>query len=192
MIDPLYEEFPEAVEADGNSYAVITDFREWVRFSDMINDSGLDPESKIIFLSNWLIEPPKIVTKAIVDAVFEFYKASALEPDPVEAEEHDGDDVPIRRPPTFDWKTDAVYIIADFQRYYGIDLLSCDMHWWRFRCLLIGLPDDSNVKKRISLRNRDPSQIKDNAERRRILEIQRKIAIPFEYDDNDVGEMFDM
>lgn len=191
MINPLYEEFPEAVEAEGHSYAVITDFREWIRFSDMINDNDAEPGDKIFLLSGWLTEPPEIITKAVVNAVFEFYKASALEPETAASGEQE-EETAIPRPPVFDWKTDAIYIIADFQRYYGIDLLSCSMHWWRFKCLLTALPDDSNVKKRISLRSRDPSQIKDNEERRRILEIQRKIAVPFEYSDEAVGEMFDM
>lgn len=192
MINPIYEEFPETVEADGNSYEIITDFREWIKFSDMMNDADLSSEEKIFLLKNWFIEPPEIITKLLIDAVFSFYRADELEFKKSDYDdENDENNQEIKRPPVFDWKIDAKCIIGDFQRFYGINLLESEMHWWRFRCLFSALPDDSQVQKRISIRSRDLSKIKDSSERQRIMEIQRKIAIPFEYDDDTICTIFD-
>ncbi len=192
MINPIYEEFPETIEADENSYGIITDFREWIKFSDMMNDSGLSSEEKIFLLKNWLTEPPEIITKPLVEAVFAFYRADELEFKKSDYDdENDENNHEIKRPPVFDWKIDARCVIGDFQWFYSINLLDCEMHWWRFRCLFSALPDDSQVQKRISVRSRDLSKIKDKSERMRIMEIQRKIAIPFEYDDDTICEILD-
>lgn len=192
MINPIYEEFPETVEVDGNSYEIITDFHEWIKFSDMMNDRSLSSEEKIFLLKDWLYEPPEIITKPLIDAVFSFYRADELELKKSDYDdENDENNQEIKRPPVFDWKIDAKCIIGDFQRFYSINLLDCEMHWWRFRCLFSALPDDSQVQKRIAVRSRDLSKIKDRSERQRIMEIQRKIAIPFEYDDDTICEIFD-
>lgn len=117
MINPIYEEFPETVEADGISYEIITDFREWIRFSDMINDRSLSSEEKIFLLKDWLYETPEIITKPLIDAVFSFYRADKLELKKSDSDdENDEDNQQIKRPPVFDWKIDAKCIIGDFQR----------------------------------------------------------------------------
>ncbi len=194
MIDALYDEFPETIEVDGEEYGILTDFREWIRFSDMLADNELTKEEKLYLLTNWLTETPRNITAKLVNAVFAFFRADALNPVPIESEEEQEDESPQpKRPPVFDWKYDAKFLIGDFRRYYGINLLSVKyMHWWEFRCLFAALPDDSMCRKRIDIRSKDLSQIKDKERRKQIAGIQRKIAIPFEYDDNDVGEMFDM
>lgn len=115
MINPIYEKFPETVEADGNSYKIITDFREWIKFSDMMNDGDLSSEEKIFLLRSWFIKPPEIITKPLIDAVFSFYRADELElKNPVSDDEDFGNNREIKRPPMFDWKIDARCVIGDF------------------------------------------------------------------------------
>lgn len=44
--------------------------------------------------------------------------------------------------PVLDWEADAAIVVADFMRFYGIDLTSADsdgIHWYRFCILLTGL-----------------------------------------------------
>lgn len=190
MINALYEPFPESVKADGHDYPIITDFREWIRFADMISDDDLTPEEKIITAMQWLHEPPERITEELIMAMLSFYRADALEPDLPEGSE-DTAEVP-RRPPVFSWKYDAKYIIGDFRRYYGIELLTAEMHWWKFRCLLASLPEDSACQTRIAYRSADLSKIKSDAERRRIMEIQRRIAIPYEMTDDEISAVFEV
>ena len=194
MINPLYEEFPETIEADGQEYGILTDFHEWIRFSDMLSDCELTKEEKIYLMTDWLTETPEKITAELVNAVFDFFRADALEPDRAESDDdYETEEEPqSRRPPVFDWKYDAKFVIGDFLRFYGIDLLSAEMHWWKFRCLFAALPDESQCRKRIDIRSTDLSQIKDKERRNQIAKIQRQIALPFEMDDDDMAAIFDM
>lgn len=194
MINALYEPFPEEIRADGVSYPIETDCREWFRFGDMLADQELTKEEKLYLMTEWLYEAPEEITSELVNAVFGFYRADGLKPD---IPEFDEDEEPeendqLKRPPVFDWKYDAAFILGDFRRFYGIDLLSVEyMHWWEFRCLFDALPDDSQCRKRIGYRSADLSQIKNEAERKRIATIQRQIALPFEMDEDDIAAIFE-
>ncbi len=194
MINALYEAFPEEIRADGVSYPIETDFREWFRFGDMLADQELTREEKLYLMTEWLYEAPEKITPELVNAVFRFYRADGLKPDPPEYgedEEPEENDQP-KRPPVFDWKYDAVFILGDFRRFYGIDLLSVEyMHWWEFRCLFNALPDNSQCRIRIDYRSKDLSQIRNESERKRIAAIQRQIALPFEMDEDDMASVFE-
>ena len=191
MINALYEPFPEEIEVDGIAYPIVTDFREWFRFADMLADEELEKEEKLYLMTQWLPEAPEEITSELVNAVFGFYRADALKPDSLESDDEEETEQP-KRPPVFDWKYDATFIIGDFRRYYGIDLLSVEyMHWWEFRCLFDVLPDDSQCQKRIGYRSTDLSQIKNEAERKRIARIQQRIALPFEMDEDDIAAIFE-
>lgn len=191
MINALYEPFPEEIEVGGIAYPIVTDFREWFRFADMLADEELEREEKLYLMTQWLSEAPEEITSELVNAVFGFYRADALKPDPLESDDEEETEQP-KRPPVFDWKYDAAFIIGDFRRYYGIDLLSVEyMHWWEFHCLFDALPDDSQCQMRIGYRSADLSQIENEAERKRIARIQQRIALPFEMDENDIAAIFE-
>lgn len=189
MINALYEPFPDTVLISGKNCRVVTDFREWLRFADMLGDREIPQKDKLLFMLNWLYEPPDTVNDELVTALCGFYRADGLEPDRHEDEGDEGSET-VPRPPVLDWKYDAKYIIGDFLRFYRIDLLNAEMHWWRFRILFSALPDDSQMMKRIAYRGADIGQIKNESERRRILRMQRLFALPFEMDDEDIGAVF--
>ncbi|MCM1008841.1 MAG: bacteriophage Gp15 family protein [Ruminococcus flavefaciens] len=191
MINALYEPFPEEIEVGGIAYPIVTDFREWFRFADMLADEELEKEEKLYLMTEWLLDVPEKITSELVKAVFNFYKVDDLKPDSPEADDEEETEQP-KRPPVFDWKYDAAFILGDFRRYYGIDLLSVEyMHWWKFRCLFNALPDDSQCQKRIAYRSTDLSQIKNEAERKRIARIQQQLALPFEMDEDDIAAIFE-
>jgi hypothetical protein len=186
MINPLYEPFPETVTADGVEYPILTDFREWIRFADMLNDKAIADRTKLVLMTQWFEITPERITGELFKAVVAFYRADALGPEKSQYDDCCDDDI-VQRPPLLDWKYDAKYIIGDFLRCYGIDLLTAEMHWWHFRCLFSALPEDSTVQKRIAYRSVDAGIIKNEKERQRILAIQRQIAIPFEYDEDMIA-----
>ncbi|MBQ6212095.1 MAG: hypothetical protein IJJ57_04270, partial [Ruminococcus sp.] len=126
MINALYEPFPETIEADGTEYGIITDFREWFRFADMLADTDLTAEEKVVIAVQWLKTPPEQITEELITALMSFYRAVALEPDPPEEYEDARSEEP-HRPLVFSYKYDAKYIIGDFRRFYGIDLLTAKM-----------------------------------------------------------------
>ena len=181
MINALYEPFPESVEVEGKACPILTDFRDWLRFADLMRDQDVDRYNKVYMLANWFEVRPKKITDETVSALFDFYSAKQLEPDACDDDDADADvEDSITRPPVLDWRIDSRYILGDFRRYYGIDLIGIDyLHWWEFRCLFAALPDDSQSQKRMAYRAINLGSIKDDKERARIARIQRSIAIPF-------------
>lgn len=191
MMNLLYEAFPDCIEADGERICILTDFREWIRFSDMLSDHDLTAEEKAELLMDWLPEYDGCMTEEIVIALYAFYKADALEPLHDNVGEEEETESSPSTPPVFSWRVDAKFILGDFRRYYKIDLLRiAHMHWWEFKSLLAALPDESQCQKRIAYRSVNLSSVKDPAERERIRKIQQRIALPFEYDDEMIGAVF--
>lgn len=77
----------------------------------------------------------------------------------------------------FDYQCDAPYIVAAFQRVYGIDLTRERVHWFRFRALLRGvIGEDCMFSRIIDWRTADLSDM--DPEKRRIYEEQRDAFAP--------------
>ena len=199
----FYEELPEALEINGREYPVITDFREWIRFSDMLK-SDIPPEFKLEFLSEMFLEEvPDLYTEdgieEVMDAITSFLSLSGTEFPDISSDEanseEESEEVEYeeqRAKKAIYYEQDAPYIISAFRREYQIDLLSVPyMHWWEFRMLLDGLSEESQIKKRIYWRTCDVSKM-DKKERREILKIRRSITIPEEeyVSDEDIGNAF--
>nr|DAE43973.1 MAG TPA: hypothetical protein [Caudoviricetes sp.] len=199
----FYEGLPEALEINGREYPVITDFREWIRFSDMLK-SDIPPEFKLEFLSEMFLEEvPDLYTEdgieEAMDAITSFLSLSGTEFPDISSDEanseEESEEVEYeeqRAKKAIYYEQDAPYIISAFRREYQIDLLSVPyMHWWEFRMLLDGLSEESQIKKRIYWRTCDVSKM-DKKERREILKIRRSITIPEEeyVSDEDIGNAF--
>ena len=60
---------------------------------------------------------------------------------------------------SMDYHCDAPYIAAAFQQAYGIDLTCEKVHWWRFRALLRGLPEDTRYASILTVRSKDTSRM---------------------------------
>lgn len=199
----FYEELPEALEINGREYPVITDFREWIRFSDMLK-SDIPPKFKLEFLSEMFLEEvPNLYTEdeieEVMDAITSFLSLSGTEFPDISSDEanseEESEEVEYeeqRAKKAIYYEQDAPYIISAFRREYQIELLSVPyMHWWEFRMLLDGLSEESQIKKRIYWRTCDVSKM-DKKERREILKIRRSITIPEEeyVSDEDIGNAF--
>lgn len=193
MMNLLYEPLPETITADGKEFPVVTDFREWIRFSAMLKDAELSEKEKIQFMLLY-VDGVEWVSKNLIDALFSFYRADDLKFKKVNLKKYEMENSAIRKPPLFDWGIDAKFLLGDFRRYYQIDLIRVKyLHWWEFRSLFDALPDDSNCQKRVAYRAMNLSQIRDKNERKRIAKIQREIAIPYlteEEEEFQLGEMF--
>lgn len=78
----------------------------------------------------------------------------------------------------FDYQCDAPYIVAAFQRLYGIDLTREHIHWFRFRALLRGaIGEDCMFSRIIDWRTADLTEM--DPEKRRFYEGKREhFALP--------------
>lgn len=186
MMQLLYEPLPDSISAGGSDYEILTDFRAWLKFGDLLKDDVLEDSEKLDFMRYWFVKIPHEMTAERFSGLRDFCAAKALEPDSGDAEQ-DG----LQKPPTFDFRLDASFVVADFRRFYQLNLLTTEyLHWWEFLALLRALPDESQVFRRIAIRSADLSKIKDKDRKRAVMEAQMRIAIPFELDDYSIGAAF--
>ena len=186
MMNLLYESFPDAVTVNGRQCPVVTDFREWMKFHDLLADNEISERAKISLLPDWFIRPPLPLTDAHVQALLDFYLAKQLDPHTDEEEE---EQEKISKPPVFDWSFDAPFLLSDFHRFYQMDLLKIDfLHWFEFKTLFHALPEESSCQKRIAYRSTDIKKIKNKSEKARIRKIQKAIALPFATNEDAIGE----
>lgn len=173
MINLLYEQYPTELVIDNVSYPIVTDFRNWIAFFDMINDDILEPKDKLVASLQWFKnEVPNDLEKAY-SGLISFAGAEELYSKPTQNN---------RKSSTkqiLSYLHDSPYILGAFLQIYRINLRNIDyMHWYEFRALLDALPEDTPIKKRMSYRAINISSIKDKAEKKRIKDIQRSIALP--------------
>ena len=189
----FYEPLPVAVEISGREYEIITDFREWIRFIDMMNDKEIPPNLKVMFTLRMFPGGLSLSEVELQDLLksFSLFLACKTKDDDT-AVDSDDDNPSPRKPQILSYSVDAPYIVAGFLQDYGIDLLTVDyMHWWKFRALLDGLRDDTEIKRRMYYRSIDTSKIKSKEERKRIRRIQAEIRLPQEVmSDEEIANAF--
>lgn len=119
---------PEAVEVDGVFYAIKTDFRYWIIFSNLIQQKDT-LYTAFDFLYEDLI--PEDRQKAF-NALLDFFINKKELPRVSDSDS---------RAEVLDYELDAELIYAAFMELYGIDLVSEEthLHWWKFKALLSGL-----------------------------------------------------
>lgn len=186
MINVLYEEYPSSVVIDNISYPIVTDFRNWIAFFDMINDTELKPKDIVIASLRWYAEKIPSDINMAYQGLVSFANAEEIQ--------YKNNVIGISKSnkQILSYLCDSPYILGAFLQTYGINLRNIEyMHWYEFRALLTALPEDVPIKKRMSYRAINLVDIKDKAERKRIKAIQRDIALPHrELSAFDIGNQF--
>ena len=176
----LYEPYPEAVDVAGRRYPVLTDFRDWVMFSDLLKDPEITNRERLrTMLKYYRADIPLSGGDAVIGLCSFFLMKSMEEAKRILLPDSTGQE-PVRRrkAPVMDYHIDADCITAGFLQAYGIDLETDALHWWKFQDLLWNLPQESEFRRRIRYRSMNPMEIKDQKERSRIIRIQSELAIP--------------
>lgn len=188
MLNVLYEKFPDHVLVHGVRYPIETDFREWIRFAELVEDDAVSWQIKAELMLNWYKEYPSDIESAIY-ALGDFLSAKSLYQESEKNEQNQEN-----RKPAFSFQEDAGCIYSAFVDVYGIDLQTIPyMHWWKFKTLFDWLPENTEIKQRIMYRTIDVSSIKDKEERKRVKRIQEAIALRkkvYSMSDYDIGDMF--
>lgn len=150
MLDLKQKSLPNALEACGQAFLLNTDFRVWLDYPRLITE---DPGA---FFADWA----PILTLEVVNQLDLFYNP------PRDVPRSSGSGAPL-----VDWEVDADLIYAAFQQAYGVDLLTADLHWHKFKALFDALPDDTLMVKVIQWRGYKGSD-KD------MLELKNTWALP--------------
>ena len=178
----LFDPFPETVEVGGKEYGIVTDFREWIKFMELLRSIEQFTPRILNMILEWYVDDRPEDVVASVTALQKFLCAEEINQEGKErsAEDwEDGTEAEAGSPAeAFSFRQDAICIYSAFMEVYGIDIETIPyMHWWKFLVLFWGLPADTEIKERIHYRTVDLSTVKNKEERERIKKIRKKIAI---------------
>lgn len=157
----FYKRPPEAVCYGGKEYALDMRFWRVLAAFDALSDKDLDEYAKLsAFIEITCPDGPLDV--GLFGAILDVLK---------------DEETPSGEPPAMDIKSDWEYIYAGFIQAYGIDLYSSDMHWFLFRALLKGLPQNTRMAEIARIRT-EPIPAKASPEARaHLLKLKARYAL---------------
>lgn len=163
----LTDRLPVTVTVGASQLEINTDFRAGVAFELMV-EKGETSVSRLLYPFFPDGFPDDLDFEAVLEPILWFYRCG----DKSEQKETG----PTNNKQAYSFGVDGATIYADFWRFYGLDLSGIYLHWWAFRALLTGLPDDSGYKQRVYYRTCDLKGL-PKKEQARINEIRKLIAI---------------
>ncbi len=166
---------PSTVDVDGRPVPINTSHHCGARVAAVLDDPTVaDPVARAAVLRNYFGQlPAGADADAHLEAAVGFYRCGAAPKKPRKRREPG--------PRVFDWEADAPRLVADFQRFYGLDITDpgLHIHWWRFTALLDCLPGDtSQTMQAMGVRARDLSDCKSREERDALRARKKALALP--------------
>ena len=128
MIDLKKMVLPESIEVKGSFYYIQTSFKYWLRFLELLENKNTTPND---FDFMYRDSKPNNRQDGLL-ALMQFATPPQLLP---RFRESDGDGKVV------DYIIDGDYIYSAFMEQYGVDLITSDMHWYKFQALFRGLHD---------------------------------------------------
>ena len=163
-MEVLTDNLPESVDIRGKAYPINADFRAGISFETMIQKGEKDVFK---LLSPFFGEDIPHDIEGAIRAIELFYCCGSL---PQRKEKLQNN----KQSYSFEVDKNAIY--ADFWRYYNLNLWTSSLHWWMFRALLDGLPNESEFRQRVYYRTVELKTL-PKREKERILRIRKQIAI---------------
>lgn len=162
MIDLTVKGLPNAIEVDGKSFLIKTDFRQWIKFINNASE-GITIEMLKDIIADDIDELTILLFfKEISEQIIEFAKNPSVTP-----KSSAGDGTRL-----FDYVLDGDYIYSSFLQAYGIDLVDVEeLHWHKFKALFVGLPQDTKLKEIMGLRGYKKSNVKYETQQQQLKEM---------------------
>ena len=178
----LYERLPDSITVDGKRYKCDFDFRNVLRFLDIMQREDIYPDARDFLCCKCLCNPPKNASN--------LYNALCAMLFP-KAANSSGNRLTS-------YEQDAALIRVAFRQEYGIDLFRDKLHWFEFSELLGYLPEGNRYEETVGIRARPmPAATKYNAkEREWLMKAKQSVALHLterEHEkkyDKDVGNVF--
>lgn len=166
----LTEKLPEALVVCGQICPIRTDFKTWLRFSQLIAENELTTEKIVNIFKLVFYEIPPNLFEAL-NAIMRFYAKSE------DVKQLSGKNTDKKR--YFDFEADGDLIYSAFLQQYGIDLCDADlMHWWKFKALMNGLSENTHFVKVVQYRSMDLSKIKDKEQKKFYRKMKTLYKLP--------------
>lgn len=171
MIDLKKTGLPESVEVEGGLYYIQTSFKYWLRFLGLLEDKDTPPKDFDFMYKN---KKPSNRLDGLL-ALVQFGNPPQILPRIQKGEA--GEKI-------IDYTIDADYIYAAFLEQYGIDLVTSNMHWYKFQALFRGL-HDTKLNEIIGYRLYEHTGGKKTDHDRQMEELRRAWELPLEADEED-------
>ena len=171
MIDLKKTGLPESIEVEGGLYYIQTSFKYWLRFLELLENKDTPPKD---FDFMYKSKKPSNRLDGLL-ALVQFGNPPQILPRIQKGEA--GEKV-------IDYTIDADYIYAAFLEQYGIDLVTSNMHWYKFQALFRGL-HDTKLNEIIGYRLYEHKDGKKTDHDRQMEELRRAWELPLEADEED-------
>ena len=148
MTDFLIEQFPDAIEIDGEAYDVNVDFRVGLQVMADFENPEFDQDERLYLMLKRIY---KDLPESREQAFYQTAVQKAIKFLNV------GDDTPPAtegKPRLYSFTQDAKLINSAFSQTHGIDLQTSEMHWWKFLALFMDLGADTAFSGLVNLRKR--------------------------------------
>lgn len=164
---------PKYAEVNNKMYKINTDFRVAIKCNEIAEDESIGDYERALAIIYMLFGEEALYDNENHVGLLE--KAQKFLCCGKELEE-------TNDKPDMDFVEDYDFIEASFMSDFKIDLENTEMHWWKFMRLMNGLSNSdmgnccvlNNIR---NLRNMDASKIKDEKERRKVVEAQERFAL---------------
>lgn len=191
----LYDVLPNSVQFMGDNYQLNLTFDVVLLAFSALRDQEMTPDDRLETFLSILVKGRLPATEhwpKLFDSILEL-----LNPIKPKVKQYDINGDPIELPNekkslSFDFDVDADLIYAAFWQTYGIDLTQEQgkLHWYSFKALLNGLPDDTLFTKVRQIRQTDLSKIKNKEQKREMRRMKREVALPNEDDREEESEEY--
>ncbi|WP_315069614.1 bacteriophage Gp15 family protein [uncultured Clostridium sp.] len=171
----LTNALPQTVNIGGFEVKINTDFKTSIMFEELLNEYDLTDEGNQIKVWEkaiklyYPIEIPKKLKIEAVNRLIWFYRGDK-EIENVKENKPSKNDI-------YSYSYDAEKIYSAFKADYNIDLNIEELHWWKFKALFWSLKEDNEIKKIMSIRALDTSNL-SKEQQEHYKKLKKIYAIP--------------
>lgn len=142
---------PHTVDVGGVAVAINTGHRAGVEFTSVLEDSLLSDEDKLFRALDIYYKDRDVSrhdTTALIKAALAFYSYDpSAHYGKTKSALSKGGGRPRKSKQLISYAKDDALIYAAFLQQYGIDLADDELHWHKFRALIDGLTEDTQLVK---------------------------------------------
>ena len=171
----------DKLPTDYEGLKIDTNFRSFILFELLMQDSSLKKEEKIMLALNLFFEDKEFENaeeiKKAIKGILWFYTLGKSE-DKKEIKKKEKT-VEKKQKAIYSFEYDANLIYSAFLSQYGLDLNEIEyLHWWKFKSLFEGLNDENKICEIMGYRAVDLSKIEDKKQKDHYRKLKNRYALP--------------
>ena len=171
----------DKLPTDYEGLKIDTNFRSFILFELLMQDSSLKKEEKIMLALNLFFKDKEFENaeeiKKAIKGILWFYTLGKSE-DKKEIKKKEKT-VEKKQKAIYSFECDANLIYSAFLSQYRLDLNEIEyLHWWKFKSLFEGLNDENKICEIMGYRAVDLSKIEDKKQKEHYRKLKNRYALP--------------